>query len=703
MSKLAKTLQAAAGNAGGAGELAAAIDFDGTSDNLSRSSDLTGNADGKTFTFSVWVWHGDQGAILRSQVAGTQYSGIRIYTEADGRVSFDAFNTSNSVIFVCETASYTPPTYTWVHYLLSVNLNATYNRYLYINDVLQPDTVFQVYSNQDINFTNSKWLIGCEDISNTNSRFYNGRLSNLYLDYTYRYLPIDRRLFITEDLKPAGGQAALNPILYLPLDDPEDIGYNAGTGGNFTVNGVMARSGRGPNQDNCVASYFDGSNDYMSRSSIGASDGKQLTLSCTFNRKPGSSSMPFYINNGSQASFIFYTLNGTAMLVGYNAPNSGVVLNAQLPNYFFGLDTSTSMVSFSVSIDLNNQSACKWFVNGVDVSSSATYSSLDSSKTIDFTSSAYDICKYDYWAGSLGEFYFDTNYIDLASNNPFWDSDLNKPIPIRKVLENTGNTPLIAMPIEGNNAGLNLGTGGNFTVNSGPYTGARGASEHWSKSMNKYTWVNNSTLSASTKTFSFVFAVQPPDTSARHAINWTNGRFDLCIPSTSSERFYYAAGGTSINIQHTLYMGSALRWYIYFVSVDMDDQSKTRWYVKPLDQQNTLAPSLTYSSFTTGEPVTFANFAVNMQSGSYNNYEMSSVYFTTSYIDFSQESERLKFADAFGYPLDISKQIEDGIVPTPTFYLPFDTPTNFGKNLGSGGDFTVNGAYQFNGSDVSPT
>ena len=52
---LAKALQAAAGNTP-AGDLAAAIDFDGTNDYLSRSSDMTGNADGKTFTFSAWIY-----------------------------------------------------------------------------------------------------------------------------------------------------------------------------------------------------------------------------------------------------------------------------------------------------------------------------------------------------------------------------------------------------------------------------------------------------------------------------------------------------------------------------------------------------------------------------------------------------------------------------------------------------------------------
>jgi hypothetical protein len=33
--------------------------------------------------------------------------------------------------------------------------------------------------------------------------------------------------------------------------------------------------------------------------------------------------------------------------------------------------------------------------------------------------------------------------------------------------------------------------------------------------------------------------------------------------------------------------------------------------------------------------------------------------------------------------------------------MPFDDPSNLGKNLGTGGDFTVNGTFD-QGSDVNP-
>ena len=697
MSKLAKALQAAAGNSALAGELANAIDFDGTSDYLLRSSALTGSADGKTFTFSAWVY------------ISKYLSSYNTVLQGNGQAFNFSFGSDNFYI-KCLNSSNTAypldvavdlvqaPKDTFIHILASIDMTSQAATRIYVNDVLQTLNFRSAFVNTNLDLTPSSVAVGA--LTNGSNKFQ-GRISNLYLDYTYRNLDVvaNRRLFITDDLKPADGQADLNPILYLPLDDPEDIGNNAGTGGNFTVNGVMARSGRGPNQDNCVASKFDGSNDYLSKSGFGVLSSQTATFSFLCKSSDdGQSTIFSSLNESSSNVFIRTTLNRLQSDM-KNAAN-GRPFEFSLSGFPVGVTNSVQ-----IAIDTTNINKCKVYVNGVDVSASAGIQIIANSFMV--FNNVIEVARErfgstNYYAGDIGEFYFDTTYTDLSTNNPFWDADANRPKPVRQVLEETGNTPLIAMPLVANNAGLNLGTGGNFTVNSGPYVGARGGSEYWARSMNKLTWVNNSTLSVSTKTFSFVFAVKPPDATARHAINYTNGRLDLCIPSTTTERIYYAGGSTSLNITHNLYMGSALNWFIYFISVDMDDQSKTRWYVKPLESSNTLAPSLTFSSFSTGNPVTFENFAVNMQSGSYSNYEMSSVYFSTSYIDFSQEAERLKFADAFGYPLDIAKQIEDGVVPTPTFYLPFDTPSNFGRNLGSGGDFTVNGTSQYNGSDVSP-
>ena len=75
------------------------------------------------------------------------------------------------------------------------------NRHVFINQI-EVAVVWQVYSNENIQTVGHSRFVAAQ---------YNGavpiraRLSNLFLDYTYRDLSIEsnRRLFITEDGKPA--------------------------------------------------------------------------------------------------------------------------------------------------------------------------------------------------------------------------------------------------------------------------------------------------------------------------------------------------------------------------------------------------------------------------------------------------------------------------------------------------------------------
>ena len=93
------------------------------------------------------------------------------------------------------------------------------------------------------------------------------------------------------------------PILYLPLSDPTQPGKNLGTGGDFALNGVVARSGRGPNQFNAVYSDLDGAADYLSRSSIaGITNSRKITVSLVFSLDSiGGSSIPL-LEFGSNTS-----------------------------------------------------------------------------------------------------------------------------------------------------------------------------------------------------------------------------------------------------------------------------------------------------------------------------------------------------------------------------------------------------------------
>jgi hypothetical protein len=83
------------------------------------------------------------------------------------------------------------------------------------------------------------------------------------------------------------------------------------------------------------------------------------------------------------------------------------------------------------------------------------------------------------------------------------------------------------------------------------------------------------------------------------------------------------------------------------------------------------------------------------------NGKIAGLYIDQTYTDFSQESNRNKFIDQLGYPIDLGA---DGSEPTgssPLVYMKFDNTASFGTNVGTGGNYTVNGAVT-SGADFTP-
>ena len=703
---LAKALQAAAGNTP-AGDLAAAIDFDGTNDYLSRASDLTGNADGKTFTFSAWIYetsgnskiyHIDNGSgSTRFQIA---FDG----TGASSKLEITGTNASGTTVLNIDSLAGNLALNTWQHILVSIDLTNSSNRHIYINGVSQTVT-WNTYSNDNIDFTSASYLcVGAALYSGGSYSAVKGRLSNVFLDYTYRDLSVtnNRRLFITEDGKPADGQASLNPIMYMPLDDPEDIGYNAGTGGDFTVNGVMARSGRGPNQDNCSASTFDGSADYLSISAItGASNSKFVTFNAVFKKNfIGGTTVPILFVTAIGWTALNCTLSNGAVTINMRG-NSASALAVTYDNGYPDL----AVTSVSMSVDLNSALNRSLFINGIDVTASATWGTYDLTQTFQLaslsTTENYIGRDGSFYNQDIGEVYVDDSYIDLATSNPFWDSDLNKPVSVRKVIEDTGVTPLIALPIIGNDAGNNLGTGGDFTVNSGPFTGARGPSEFIGRSA---TFADNKSLERSSlgtlsdgKVFYIAFAVKPSvstDSNTGNIIYFadsaTNDYFVIRKTETQDNlELVVRNGTTATDVNRYASNNNALSSGAWHTVLFTDDLSVTNKSKRELWINGTKINSWTenvnsdlnipFSSFDSFR-VSNSSFSAGIQGS------IGFLAFDTTYLDFSQEANRLKFFDAFGYPVDLG---EDGSTPTgsqPLIYINNDF--HLGTNLGSGGGFT---------------
>ena len=700
MSNIAKLMFNAAGGIVAGGEAAEGVSFDGTNDYLSRTSDLTGNADGKTFTFSCWVYFVTTGTTQRIytvQSGAGGENGFQAYITNTGQFIINNYvdggggGANRTLTF---TSSLLVPEKTWSHIVFSCDLTNTSNRHLYINDVLDSSVTYGYYNNLNIDFALAEHYIG---YVNGFSQNVKGRLAHVYLDYTYRDLSVEanRRLFITDDFKPASGLASLSPILYLPLTDADTAGDNSGTGGDFTVNGTLDTAQRGPNQNNCVASEFDGSNDYLTNSSISITNSKVLSGAITY-RVDGNDKYIFMGRRSGGGQSINFTTESNFVRL-YLTSDSAVQIAK------FTLQNSARVGQhhhLAFCIDTDNQSGSKVFLDGVDTEitfdtfvSGGTFNIVDASVGAQYVGN-------NKWDGMLGELYLDDAYIDLASDNIFWDEDANRPKPVRQVLDETDNTPLVAMPIEGNDAGLNLGTGGNFNVNSGPYIGARGGSEYWARSAafsaSLTSQIYTTSPPSDTNTLSMVIPLKNTASADGFIVGTdvsNSGRTYFKFQNGSG-LYFYGYDSSNNRVFANSYANTSSDWQVIFLSVNTATQTG---YIGNGSTSGTTFFDST-NQITLGTRLTLGS--------QYNDVTdwtgfLSNFYLTDSYIDFSQESNRNLFVDQFGYPKDLTAAIDSGDIPTPLIYLKFDDPDDLGANSGTGGDLTVNGTVT-QGSDYTP-
>lgn len=701
---LARALQVAAGNSQETGDVAEAIDFDGTNDYLRRTSDLVGNTSSKTFTFSAWIWQASSanGRIYHVSNASTNTR----FTVRVVNATLEITGTANTNAVILTLTAELPAvtrTQTFYHVLVSIDMANTANRKIYINDIGEFLTV-TTYTNAAIPFNQTSHTIAGADDSADDR----GRLSNVFLDYTYRDLSIEanRRLFVTADLKPAAGQAALNPILYLPMDDPTNPGLNAGTGGNFTLTGTVARSGRGPNQYNAPYSTFDGSADYLNRTSItGLADGSSFTVSFSYSPTVQTTDR-IIIGNDSQYFNVWFNA-GLLRVQGKTSAGATLLL---------ALVTAPTLVvgrnyAITISIDLSSASNRAIYINGE--SATVTWSTYTNG-SIDFTR-AFGVgannSAGDKIQGKLGALWFNTSYIDLsvADNLAKFVTGTGidaKPVDLGANGElPTGTAPIIYLPMYGNNAGKNYGTGGDFTVNSGPYTGARGPNEFWGNKadFNGTTGYlsRNSALSgiSDSKTISGCFWFNSDaNIAGTYLLAITNSsyaaRVAVLVDSATGNKIRFqcrnAANTIILDVNGNTTLATGTTYCVQFC-FDLADTAKRKIYVNGTDQTLSV---VTYTNDTinlnvANQSVGAFEYASSTALG-FLDGKLSEFYFTTDYIDFTQEANRLKFRDAFGNPVDLTQQIEDGAIPNPAIYMRFP-PTAFGTNYGTGGNFTVNG------------
>jgi hypothetical protein len=182
------------------------VSFDGSTDYMSRSTDLVGNTTTKTLTISAWVYvsslMGSQFPIYENHDGvNRNYLDISGTGSANGYIIFILRNSAGTIILNMYTPSNPIAKNTDIHILISIDMANVANRSIYINDTLISTASWGTFTNDFIPLMYANHWIG----KNVNNVWAKGRLSNLFIAREYIDLSVtaNRRIFITEDGKPA--------------------------------------------------------------------------------------------------------------------------------------------------------------------------------------------------------------------------------------------------------------------------------------------------------------------------------------------------------------------------------------------------------------------------------------------------------------------------------------------------------------------
>ena len=237
-----------------AGEFA--TDFDGSSDDFSRGSDLAGNADGKKGIFSTWLRIDGGDGSAQYLLSNTGFH-VGIYKTTTSIFLVQLKTSVPAVTLDIRTTGTIVAGSGWHHILASWDL-ATTTSHLYLDDVSDQNTVTRL--NNTIDYTGPAWGLGAY-INGMGG--LNGAASEFYFN-TAEYLDLsvetNRRKFISASGKPTppgvtGELPTTNqPIIYCPDGDATN---NLGSGGNFTKYGAPVRVA-GPGRRTARAALISG-------------------------------------------------------------------------------------------------------------------------------------------------------------------------------------------------------------------------------------------------------------------------------------------------------------------------------------------------------------------------------------------------------------------------------------------------------------
>lgn len=226
--------------------------FDGTNDYMKRGGGLTGAADSKLCSFSVWLRKLDTAIGGRIIVAQNTLNGGSadgqsrlVFSNTSGRVNLSFLNAAGSTILNF-TASVDCAVGEWEHWCGCADMTDSALMKLFRNNIDVSGAITS-YANDTIDWTKADWAVGAY-ADGTSKMFtdiaYLWFAPGVYIDFT---VEANRRKFVTDTNAPvalgANGElpTGSSPLVYLG-NAFGSFQTNLGTGGDFTVTGALTAS-----------------------------------------------------------------------------------------------------------------------------------------------------------------------------------------------------------------------------------------------------------------------------------------------------------------------------------------------------------------------------------------------------------------------------------------------------------------------------
>lgn len=225
--------------------------FNGTDNVLLKTSDLTGNVNGKKGIISYWIKLQSQDDDLLYPFQNLNGTVATIRT-TDNSMRMNLYGASSYAWDVTTSSDTFTSSSDWVHFMASWDLANTIG-HVYVNGTSDQATIDTSPQDETIDYTKSRWGIGA---SSTPGNYCNADFCQFYVNLA-EYIDLsdqsNRALFYNNgpvDLGSDGSTPTGNaPIIFQNIAAGADIsGFitNKGSGGGFTLTGTLSRSSTRP-------------------------------------------------------------------------------------------------------------------------------------------------------------------------------------------------------------------------------------------------------------------------------------------------------------------------------------------------------------------------------------------------------------------------------------------------------------------------